>query len=255
MTVDVNVSLSRWPFRRLPDDDTPRLVRKLKSADVRQAWAGSFDALLHKDIAAVNSRLADDCRQNGAGMLVPFGAVNPMLPDWRDDVRRCHEEHGMPGIRLHPNYHGYALDQPVFRELLAEAEQRKLIVQLAVEMEDERTQHPLVQVAPVDMKPLPELLTHFPALKLVVINGLRRRDATVNTLAATRQVWFDISMLESVGGIERLVADFPFERVLFGSHAPFYYLEAADLKFRESALGAHIETAIRSGNAQRLLTG
>ena len=29
MIVDVNVNLSRWPFRRLPHDDTPALVQKL----------------------------------------------------------------------------------------------------------------------------------------------------------------------------------------------------------------------------------
>src|SRR5262249_12500116 len=63
--IDVNVYLSHWPLRRVPGDETQVLVKMLREKDVMQAWIGSFDGLLQKDIAAVNTRLANECRQHG----------------------------------------------------------------------------------------------------------------------------------------------------------------------------------------------
>ena len=45
--IDVNVNLARWPLRRLRFDNTAALVAKFRSHGVAQAWAGSFDSLLH----------------------------------------------------------------------------------------------------------------------------------------------------------------------------------------------------------------
>ena len=253
--VDTNVTLSRWPGRRLPLDETPALVAKLQSQAVSQAWAGSFDGLLHKDIASVNARLAEDCRKNGRGLLVPFGSVNPVLPDWEEDLRRCHEVHKMPGIRLHPNYQGYKLDDARFARLLDLAGERRLIVQLVVTMEDERTQHALMRVPHVDVTPLVTLLKSRPTLRVVVLNWSRGVNAALLVkLAAAGQAYFDIATLEGVGGVANLLKQVPVDRLVFGSYAPFFYLESALLKLKESELSEAQEKAIRTGNARRLLS-
>ena len=57
--IDVHVYLSRWPTRRMRGDETSELVEILAQGGVAEAWAGSFDALLFKDIGAVNARLAE----------------------------------------------------------------------------------------------------------------------------------------------------------------------------------------------------
>jgi predicted TIM-barrel fold metal-dependent hydrolase len=238
--VDVNIWLSQWPFRRLPLDYTRALVGKLKSQGVTEAWAGTFDGMLHKDLGAANARLAAECHQHGRGILVPFGTVNPLLPDWEEELRRCDEIHRMRGIRLHPNYHGYRLDQPVFGKLLELAEQRGLILQIALSMEDERTQHPLVQVPHVDAAPLSETLKNHSRLRVVLLNWFRAvKGDLIGKLAQAGQVYFEIATVEGVNGIGNLVKQVQPERVLFGSYAPFFYFESAALKLKESLLSKH----------------
>jgi len=252
--IDVNTYLSRWPLRRLPGGDTTDLVSRLRRHGVVQTWVGSLDGLLHRDMAAVNARLADECRRYGDGLLVPFGSVNPKLPDWQDDLRRCVEEHRMPGIRLHPNYHGYTLDDPDFVRLLRLAVEHSLIVQLALIMEDERTMHPLLRVEPTSVTGLPGLLKQTPGLRIVLLNSQRVLSGrALAGLIAAGGVYVEIAMLEGVGGVANLLAQVPLSRVLFGSFTPLFYFESALLKLQESPLSDEQLGAIRCENARRLL--
>jgi predicted TIM-barrel fold metal-dependent hydrolase len=252
--IDVNVSLSRWPFRRLAGDEPGALVVKLRKQNVVQAWAGSFDGIFHKDLGGVNARLAQDCRRYGGGLLLPFGSINPKLPDWQEDLRRCHEEHRMAGIRLHPNYHGYKLDDADFRELLKLAAARKLVVQLALCMEDERTQHPLMRVPPVDIAPLAAVAASERNLRLVILNCMPTFPLErLRPLASAGEVYFDFAMVERVGAVNRLAAQVSLARVVFGSNYPLYYFESALLKVQESGLAAPQAKAVFEENARRLL--
>jgi predicted TIM-barrel fold metal-dependent hydrolase len=253
--IDTNVSLHRWPFRRLPLDDTPALLAKLRANGVTQAWAGSYAALLHKDISAVNAWLADECARHGEGVLLPFGALNPMLPDWEEDLRRCVEVHKMRGVRLHPNYHGFKLADPVFERVLQLASERELIVQIAVSMEDERTLHPLVNVPPTDTAPFAPLLGRFPRARVQLLNAFRTlRGAPLQALAKAG-ARFEIATLESVAGIGKMLAEIDPATLLFGSGAPFYYFESAKLKLKESSLTDAQLSALSSENARAFLVG
>lgn len=252
--IDVNVNLSHWPTRRVRGDETKDLVAKLKAHGVTEAWAGSFDGLLHKDVAAVNARLAEECKAHTDVRLVPFGTVNPTLPDWEEDLRRCAEVHRMPGVRLLPNYHGYKLDDPAFAKLLKLAAEKRLVVALALLMEDARMMHRLLQVPNVDPAPLADLVAKTPGLRLVLLNalGVLKGDARV-TLLRSGDVSVDIGTLEIVNGVANLLDEVPQDRVLFGSHAPLFYFESALLKLKESPLTAAQLKVIREENARRLL--
>lgn len=254
--IDTNVTLGQWPFRHVPGDQTPELVARLRRQGVTQAWAGSFAGVFHRDVSAANAWLADECRRQADGWLLPFGEINPTLPDWEEDLRRCHETHRMPGIRLHPNYHGYRLDDPVVARVFAAAAGARLIVQLVVSMEDERTQPRFAQVPHADATPLSELLAKHTDLRVHLVNPFRNHSAEkLAPLLTAGRVYVDIANLENVGGVERLVAKLPLDRILFGSHFPLFYWEAARLKLRESRLTDEQLERIARRNAEQLLAG
>jgi uncharacterized protein len=254
--IDVNVHLFQWPFRRLSGDTPQELVAQLKRKGVRQAWAGSFEALFCRDVSGVNARLAAACRDQGRDFLVPFGVVNPKSPDWVEDLRRCHEEYRMPGIRLYPSYHRYTLTDADFVKLLSLAANRGLIVQIALSMEDPRTQIQWMMAMPTDPKPLTPLVAKLPMLKLVLLNGAnwaRSDDADIIALCKAENVYFDMAKNEGIGGLEALLAATSPDRVVFGSFFPFFYFESALLKVQEADLTKSQKSALTEGNARRLL--
>ena len=254
MIIDVNVSLSRWPNRRLPLDETSKLAAALKQNGVSQAWAGTFDGLLHNDLAAANKWLVDQCRSVDEKLLLPIGAINLSLPAWQEDLRRCHELHGMKGVRLLPGYHDYTLDDARFRHLLSMLVDKKMLLQIAVRQEDPRTQHRLLMSKDVDLKPLLPLLSDFPNLPVVLLNAVSSSAIELHgQLAAAGKVYFDIATLEGLAGLERLVQSLPAERLLFGSHSPFFAFDSAKLKLQESELPAQSKDQITHLNAATML--
>ena len=106
----------------------------------------------------------------------------------------------------------------------------------------------------VDIQPLKQLAVTFPQLRIVLLNALMSCGAAQQTdLTQAGRVYFEIATLEGVGGISRLLKSVPAERVLFGSHAPFFVWESADLKLKESLLPEPLQELIRQTNARNLL--
>lgn len=245
---DCHVYLGPHPFRQLGAENAAEFIQGLAKRGVTEAWTGAFTGLLRRDVANVNRELAQACQ---GSMLRPCGTINLSLPDWQDDVRRCAEMHGMRVIRLHPNYHGYDLKTPAFRDLLALASKHRLLVQLVAQMEDERTQHPQVQVAPVDLQPLSGILQDMKESRIMLLNT--NAAMVLRHLQNCPNVWLDFAMIEGVGGVENLLKTWPQERLVFGSFAPAFYWESARLKMQESALSATQTSALQWKNASALL--
>ncbi|MCS7305587.1 MAG: amidohydrolase family protein [Thermoguttaceae bacterium] len=254
MIIDTNAYLGQWPFRRTPCDELNQLLEVYKRYGISEAWVGSLEGLFHRDMGGVNYRLYQTCQTVKEVRLVPFGSVNPRLPDWKEDLRRCAEEYKMPGIRLHPNYHRYQLDEPIFQELLELAAQYRLLLQLVVRMEDVRVQDARFTVPDVDLQPLPELLETRPEIKMMILNGfLHSTQPLLPRLLNTGRVWLEIATLEGLAGLEHILHRISANRIMFGSHVPLFSLESALLKLQEAELTTDIRETICWQNARHLL--
>ena len=260
--VDTNVTLFRWPFRRLKYDATPALVAKLRRHRITEAWAGTFEALLHKDLAGANERLAAECRAHGAGLLRPFGSVNLAWPDWEEDLRRCHEEHRMPGVRLFPGYQTFDLTHPDLGRLIRLTAERGLLLQIVFQLEDPRVHHPLLSLPVIDARPLVPLLERTPTARVQLLHFAGNVQGTdLRALVDRTGACFEFSRWEGNGRLGQLIGPgpggarppVPATRVLFGSHAPYFPVETGLLRLFESPLDWETLDALMHRNARRLL--
>lgn len=260
---DTYIHLLEYPFRKLKYGESNSLVEKLKKHKISQAWAGSFEALFHKNIDGVNVRLSEECKKYKNAMLLPFGTVNIAWDDWEEDLRRCHEVYQMPGIRIYPIYQTFDFEHRDFLKLLSEISRRKMILQVVGDIDDIRQIHPIVNVRGVNFEPLVDAMKKVPdaRVQLVYWNnrvGGKLLDRFINETSAV----LDISRIETNGGVSRLIDGQPWsgsankvpvDRLLFGSHAPYFPVETNLLKLFESDLSVDQLQAIMNGNANKFL--
>jgi predicted TIM-barrel fold metal-dependent hydrolase len=264
---DTHVYLGHWPHEQLPIEDPTKLIEELQRNNVSQAWVGSFEGLFHKDIAAVNERLIESCKASNRAntrrptvadppqpALIPFGTINPTLPDWEEDVRRCHEVFHMPGIRLHPDYHGYTLDDPRFTRVLDLAAAGGLIVQLVACLENRQTYLLSPPTTQVDLKPFVDTVTPNKKLRVLIANGYKTpgNDA-LRSLGKAEHVCFDLGRTTDAADVLEILGAVSADRIVFGSGAPLRRIDNAWSKLRKLKLSAAENQAIARLNASKLL--
>ena len=110
--------------------------------------------------------------------------------------------------------------------------------------------------------PLPDVLKKVPEAKVQLINSAGPLlGNNVAALVRETQVTFDIAATEGNGGVGRLIEGknpsyrgaIPVERLVFGSHAPFFPCESALMKLFESPLSLEQLEKLMHANARRLI--
>jgi hypothetical protein len=158
---------------------------------------------------------------------------------------------------VNPNYQGWLLTDPIFDALLDAAEDLGLFVEIAVRMTDERHHHPLVMVPALSLGGLLDACADHPDATIMIANANNAQISGVASDAGgdlPERLYFEMSHVESVGGVKAIADQIGIEHLLFGTHAPYYYPEAATLKvFDECDFSDEELEALTHGNAEGLV--
>ena len=107
------------------DGTVSGLIERLDEGGIDRAVVCNI-ATNAKQTENVNSFAIETLRAHG-DRLTPLGSVHPDYPDPEREIRRIRNA-GIPGIKLHPDYMGFLIDDPAFDEIFSLAAEYGLFV-------------------------------------------------------------------------------------------------------------------------------
>lgn len=183
--------------------------------------------------------------------IVPFPSLHPADPDVAARVRQIADA-GFRGIKLHPYYQDFDLDDPRLGPLYRALCDCGLIL---VSHTGFDVAFPRIRKA--DPQRIARVLDGYPALRFVAthLGSWEDWDAVATHLLG-RPLYMEISYSLPILGKERsrdLLTRHPREYVLFGTDSPWQDQATAVQQLRGLDLGPEWERAILADNAARLL--
>ena len=257
MIIDVNAYLGPFAFRRLRNNTAASLLKLMDAKAIDRAVVSSAAAITYRNAQSGNEELAEQVKPH-RDRLTPFAVINPGYAGWRDDLKACHEEFGMSGLRLYPKWHNYSLSAQPCLDLIADATERGMIISIPIRVEDQRQRSWLVDVPDVPLAEIASLVSSCPKARFVLINGLQfvasPLGAKNSGLPANYAI--EISRLDPLLANElgRLIENLGPERILFGTGMPFSEPDTSLLKMELLDAANDVRDKILGGNAARWLS-
>lgn len=151
--------------------------------------------------------------------FIPFASVHPASPNWQEELEAAKAE-GFPGIKLHPLYQNFYVDNPELFPFYEAVQALDLVLLMHAGYdiafgEDD-------QALPGRFLPV---VNQFPDLKLVMAHfgGWKRFQDFLDNLAG-RDIWVDTSFAEGYctkAQRDALLKKHDRRRILFGSDSPW----------------------------------
>ncbi len=173
-------------------------------------------ATVPAQVPNINNFLAS-CLREYPDRLIGFMAMHPQYEDIPGEIERAMKL-GMKGIKLHPDFQKFAIDDPIAYPIYEAAEGRLPIL---FHTGDHRYSYS-------EPYRLANILKKFPKLKVIGahLGGWSQWDDAAETLAGLKNLWVDSSSTSYAMSAEKfrsLIETFGADRVLFASDYPMWF--------------------------------
>jgi predicted TIM-barrel fold metal-dependent hydrolase len=252
MMIDVNAYLGHFAFRRLRYNTAASLLALMDSKKIDKAVVSSADAITYRNAHAGNEEVVEEVHAH-RDRLIPFAVINPFYAGWQDDLKICHEDFGMAGLRLYPKWHNYSLSSPSCRELINAATERGMVISIPIRVEDNRERSWLLNIPDIPLDEIVELVKVHPKARFLLLSGLGYTGSPLgrknNGLPSNYAI--ELSRLSAVlaNEIGQLITNLGPERLMFGTGMPFNYPDPALVKLEVLDTSEPDKEKIRSQNA------
>lgn len=183
--------------------------------------------------------------------IIPFPSIHPDSPESVAQVSAI-KDAGFAGIKMHPYYQQFSLDEERLFPLFEKISQEGLLLLMHTGFD---IAFPRTRLA--DPGQILRTTANFPQLKLITSHlGAWELWDEVAELLLGKPIYMDLSFaLDSLdrATARHLLLNHPPEFLLFGSDSPWANQSEAIAKIKSLDLGDELETHIFFKNAQRLL--
>lgn len=193
------------------------------------------------------------CKEIKGERIIPFASVHPENKNAGDLIKRIGSE-GLSGIKLHPMYQNFYLDDEKMFIVYEESAKNNIIILFHMGFD---IAFPGVRSA--EIRRLKKVVQIFPELKIVAAHtgGWRMWDEVLPELVGLN-IWIETSMtlkyIEDRNIFLEILKKYPSDKIMFGTDTPWSdQKEELDLMQGLLDISDDLNEKIFSGNAKKLL--
>ena len=247
MIIDVSSGVGEWAFDPLGRTSPQELSYYMEKEGILMALVSPVEGICYKNPHTVIQKHFE--RLKPFPGLIPVPVINPLLADSEKQAETAFEM-GAPALKLYPGYHGYDPGCLDSGNLLGFCGKTGMAAMFQARVEDSRRQHRVFNVPMVETGAILDAIEKYPGTTVIICGLTSIKGEERERILKRERTYIDTAFLEYMDTLNYPLCslDGRYDRIMFGSHSPFFYMRANVLKLKalEKNVKAHEQVSFKN---------